>query len=104
MNDKQIDSSEIPIYKKWWFWVVVIVMLFVIGSIANLSTDKTNTDFYDNNNYSDSSLQDDIQDNSGSKNLITGICDDGTIVSRVENIDACEDGSNFVDWYYVTAD
>ena len=33
-TDKPVAAQETPVYKKWWFWVVVAVSAYVVYSIA----------------------------------------------------------------------
>jgi tetratricopeptide (TPR) repeat protein len=48
-KSNQTASSDTPIYKKWWFWVVVAVGVYVTYEIAtsNSNSDVTNARMFD---------------------------------------------------------
>ena len=33
MNNKSERELKKPIYKKWWFWIIVIIAILVLGLI-----------------------------------------------------------------------
>lgn len=37
-------SSKKPLYKQWWFWVIIVFALLVIGAIGSGSSNTTDTD------------------------------------------------------------
>lgn len=37
---KSKQTSDKPIYKKWWFWVIIVVVLCVIGLATQSATEK----------------------------------------------------------------
>lgn len=40
MEQKNIGKTKKPIYKKWWFWVIIAVLVIGIGSNANKEENK----------------------------------------------------------------
>ena len=50
--DKPVASQETPVYKKWWFWVVVAVSAYVVYEIAtqdSTSSQARETHMFDKN-------------------------------------------------------
>lgn len=50
--DKPVASQETPVYKKWWFWVVVAVSAYVVYEIAtqdSTSSQARETHMFDRN-------------------------------------------------------
>jgi hypothetical protein len=51
-TDKPAPSTETPVYKKWWFWVVVAVSAYVVYEIAtqdSTSSQARETHMFDKN-------------------------------------------------------
>ena len=51
-TDKPVASTETPVYKKWWFWVVVAVSAYVVYEIAtqdSTSSQARETHMFDKN-------------------------------------------------------
>ena len=46
---KNKQTSDKPIYKKWWFWVIIVVILGVIGLATQGATETTDKDGGNNN-------------------------------------------------------
>ena len=38
------ENMQYPIYKKWWFWLIVILLIGAIGSASGSSDNDSNTD------------------------------------------------------------
>lgn len=92
MNDKK------PIYKRWWFGLIIAFL--AVGIFTNLLGYRTNTDRKNDGSYTGSSSQNGATKSDGYQTIISGICDDGTNVERVEIGTACEGHGRLVDWYY----
>lgn len=41
-KDKALATAKKPVYKQWWFWVIIVLVLAVIGG-ATQADDKQNT-------------------------------------------------------------
>ena len=44
------ENEKKPIYKKWWFWVIIIVIGIIIGTSQNKDTVSTSTNTYQKDN------------------------------------------------------
>lgn len=49
-NETNAVKAKKPIYKKWWFWIIIgIIVLAIIGGVAGGTSEGANTDRDDNN-------------------------------------------------------
>ena len=44
------ENEKKPIYKKWWFWVIIILIGIIIGTSQNKDTVSTSTNTYQKDN------------------------------------------------------
>lgn len=58
VNQKQ-DTGKKPFYKRWWFWLIIVVIgMGLLGAIIGGTTDSTdNGSHYNNNSQSQSQSQ-----------------------------------------------
>lgn len=80
-------KSKAPIYKKWWFWAVIIFVI-IIGASTNFTKDRTNNE--DNSSETTSTSSEAQGENENAKELSQNdaetYCQDANLLQKYLNL------------------